>query len=53
MVSQDEHRIDDVETLRTVVGELKPGTDLKLLDALDEFAEDFIARTAVRKSGRS
>ena len=45
MASHDEHRIHDVETLRSVVGELKPGTDLKLLDALDEFATDFIARS--------
>ena len=45
MASHDEHRIHDVETLRSVVGELKPGTDLKLLDALDEFASDFIARS--------
>jgi PPOX class probable FMN-dependent enzyme len=45
MASQDEHRIHDVETLRSVVGELKPGGSLKIFDALDEFAEDFIARS--------
>jgi len=45
MAGHDEHRIHDVETLRALVGELKPGTALKLLDALDEFACDFIARS--------
>jgi hypothetical protein len=45
MTGPDEHRIADAEALRAVVGELKPGTELKLLDALDEFAVDFIARS--------
>ncbi len=45
MAGRDEHRIDDVETLRELVGELKPGSRLKLLEKLDEFATDFIARS--------
>ncbi len=45
MAGRDEHRIDDVETLRELVGELKPGSRLKLLEELDEFATDFIARS--------
>ncbi len=45
LAGRDEHRIDDVETLRALVGELKPGTELKLLEELDEFASDFIARS--------
>jgi len=45
MAERDEHRIRDEEGLRALVGELKPGTSLKLLEALDEFARDFIARS--------
>ena len=45
MADPDEYRIADVEALRAVVGELKPGSELKLLDALDEYAVDFIARS--------
>jgi len=45
MASRDDHRIQDVDALRGLVGELAPGVGLKLQDTLDEFASDFIARS--------
>ena len=44
MTASATHRITDVEGLRAVVGEPKPGMALKVLDHLDEFAVDYIAR---------
>ena len=45
MANRDDHRIEDAEALRALVGELSPGVGLKLLEALDEFTIDFIARS--------
>lgn len=41
----DPHRINDLATLREVVGEALPGGDSKILTALNDFARDFIARS--------
>ncbi|MGI9590872.1 MAG: MSMEG_1061 family FMN-dependent PPOX-type flavoprotein [Myxococcota bacterium] len=45
MPGRDDHCIENVDALRALVGELAPGVGLKLQDALDEFASDFIARS--------
>ena len=37
--------VRSVEELRALVGDRKPGVELKILDALDEFAIDYIARS--------
>jgi PPOX class probable FMN-dependent enzyme len=42
-MSADPHAIRTAEALRELVGETKPGIDLKVGDDLDEFAIDFIA----------
>ena len=45
MSKADEHRIEDVETLRETVGEGNPAVATKLLESLDDFARAFIARS--------
>ncbi len=45
MSSADPHRIDRVETLRTIIGEINPAVQVKLGDTLDEHARAFIARS--------
>ena len=45
MADPDPHRIDDVETLRATIGEGNPGVAQKVMDHLDDFARDFLARS--------
>jgi PPOX class probable FMN-dependent enzyme len=39
------HRIETVEQLRAVIGELNPVVQVKLMTELDEYARDFIGRS--------
>ena len=43
-MSDDPHAIRTPEALRELIGETRPGTELKVLKELDEFAMDFLAK---------
>ena len=40
----DPYRIDSLEALRAVIAEPTPGTEAKILPALDDYAVDFLSR---------
>jgi len=44
-MKSDPHAIHSLEALREIVGPSLPGLELKVADALDEFAIDFVARS--------
>lgn len=44
MSEADPHSVTTIEELRALVGDVKPGTDLKIVDRLDSFAKAFLDR---------
>jgi PPOX class probable FMN-dependent enzyme len=43
-MTDDPYRIESLERLRGLIGEPSPGTDAKVLQSLDDYAIDFLAR---------